>query len=59
MDTFTIADDALFYVEFWADKIAIVLPEKCLKHYRLMLGRPVGRRVLMEKAWVIGKCCRF
>jgi len=51
MDTFTIADAALFYVEFWAYKTGIVLPEKCLKHYRLMLERPVVRRVLMEEGY--------
>lgn len=51
MDTFTIADAALFYVEFWAYKTGIVLPENCLKHYRLMLERPVVRRVLMEEGY--------
>lgn len=29
----TVADAALFYVEFWADKINIPLPEKCQQHY--------------------------
>jgi glutathione S-transferase len=48
---FSIADAALFYVEFWADKIGIPLPENCLKHYRLMLERPVVRRVLMEEGY--------
>ncbi|MDD1620408.1 MAG: glutathione S-transferase family protein [Methylococcaceae bacterium] len=48
---FSIADAALFYVEFWADKTGITLPENCLKHYRLMLGRPVVRRVLMEEGY--------
>jgi glutathione S-transferase len=48
---FSIADAALFYVEFWADKSAITLPENCLKHYRLMLSRPVVRRVLMEEGY--------
>lgn len=51
MDTFTIADAALFYIEFWADKIGISLPENCLKHYRLMLERPVVRRVLIEEGY--------
>ncbi|MDD5580973.1 MAG: glutathione S-transferase N-terminal domain-containing protein [Methylobacter sp.] len=51
MNTFTIADAALFYVEFWADKTGIFLPENCLKHYRLMLERPVVRRVLMEEGY--------
>jgi len=51
MGAFTIADAALFYVEFWADKIGISLPENCLNHYRLMLTRPVVRRVLMEEGY--------
>lgn len=48
---FSIADAALFYVEFWADKTQIPLPENCQKHYRLMLSRPVVRRVLMEEGY--------
>ncbi len=51
MGAFTIADAALFYVEFWAGKIGISLPENCLNHYRLMLTRPVVRRVLMEEGY--------
>ncbi|QFY43412.1 glutathione S-transferase [Candidatus Methylospira mobilis] len=51
MDAFSIADAALFYVEFWADKSGIELPDKCQKHYRLMLSRPVVRRVLMEEGY--------
>lgn len=48
---FSIADAALFYVEFWADKTSVPLPERCLAHYRLMLTRPVVRRVLMEEGY--------
>lgn len=51
MGAFTIADAALFYVEFWANKIAIALPENCLNHYRLMLTRPAVRQVLMEEGY--------
>lgn len=51
IDSFSIADAALFYVEFWADKIGILLPENCLRHYRLMLERPVVRGVLMEEGY--------
>ena len=32
-----IADAALFYVEFWAERIGIPLPENCLAHYRRCL----------------------
>jgi glutathione S-transferase len=51
LGAFSIADAALFYVEFWADKTGVVLPENCLAHYRLMLTRPVVRRVLMEEGY--------
>ncbi|WP_347987050.1 glutathione S-transferase N-terminal domain-containing protein [Methylomonas sp. AM2-LC] len=50
---FSIADAALFYIEFWADKLAITLPDNCRKHYQLMLTRPVVRRVLMEEGYRI------
>ncbi|MDD5273370.1 MAG: glutathione S-transferase [Methylovulum sp.] len=51
---FTIADAALFYVEFWADKIGITLSDNSLKHYRLMLTRQAVRRVLMEEGYRLG-----
>ena len=49
--SFSIADAALFYVEFWADKIKIELPENCLVHYRRMLTRPAVQRVLREEGY--------
>lgn len=49
--TFSIADAALFYVEFWADKIKIDMPPNCLAHYQRMLGRPVVQRVLREEGY--------
>ena len=48
---FSIADAALFYVEFWADRIKIELPENCLAHYRRMLARPTVQRVLREEGY--------
>jgi glutathione S-transferase len=48
---FSIADAALFYVEFWADRIKIELPENCLVHYRRMLTRPAVQRVLREEGY--------
>lgn len=48
---FSIADAALFYVEFWADKLAIELPANCLAHYRRMKGRPAVVRVLREEGY--------
>ncbi len=50
---FSIADAALFYVEFWADKIKLALPPNCLTHYQRMLQRPAVRRVLMEEGYRI------
>jgi len=49
--SFSIADAALFYVEFWADKIGIALPPHCQAHYRRMLARPVVQRVLREEGY--------
>lgn len=51
VDKFGIADAALFYVEFWADRIGIGLPDNCLSHYRRMLARPSVRQVLMEEGY--------
>lgn len=48
---FSIADAALFYVEFWADKIGIGLPAHCGAHYERMLARPVVQRVLREEGY--------
>ena len=48
---FSIADAALFYVEFWADKIGIGLPEHCHAHYQRMRARPVVQRVLREDGY--------
>ena len=48
---FSIADAALFYVEFWADKLGIELPEHCRAHYQRMRARPVVHRVLREEGY--------
>jgi len=48
---FSIADAALFYVEFWADKIKLDLPPDCLVHYQRMLQRPAVRQVLLEEGY--------
>ena len=50
---FSIADAALFYVEFWADKTDIPLPDKCLAHYLRMRERPVVKQVLLEEGYRI------
>lgn len=49
--SFSIADAALFYVEFWADKIGIGLPQHCGAHYQRMLARPAVQRVLREEGY--------
>jgi glutathione S-transferase len=48
---FSIADAALFYTEFWADRIGLKMPEACRAHYELMLTRPMVRQVLMEEGY--------
>ncbi len=48
---FTIADAALFYVEFWANRIDIALPENCQAHYLRLLTRPAVKQVLMEEGY--------
>jgi glutathione S-transferase len=47
----SIADAALFYVEFWADKTGLTLPPRCSAHYQRMRARPVVRRVLIEEGY--------
>lgn len=47
----SIADAALFYVAFWADKVGLGLPPRCSAHYQRMRSRPVVRRVLMEEGY--------
>ncbi len=48
---FSIADAALFYVEFWASRSDIPLPPNCEAHYRRMLTRPAVRQVLAEEGY--------
>ncbi len=48
---FSIADAAIFYNEFWADKVGIPLPPKVAAHYQRMRARPVVRQVLAEEGY--------
>jgi glutathione S-transferase len=48
---FTIADAALFYNEFWADKSGISLPPRVAAHYQRVRARPVVRQVLAEEGY--------
>ncbi len=43
---FSIADSALFYVEFWAGRVGIKLPPNCAAHYERMLARPAVQRTM-------------
>lgn len=51
LERFSIADAVVFYVEFWAMKTNILLPENCMTHYQLMLQRPAVQRVLIEEGY--------
>lgn len=48
---FSIADAALFYTEFWADRLKLPLPPRCAAHFRRMLARPAVRQVLREEGY--------
>ncbi len=43
---FSIADSALFYVEFWGKRVGIALPANCAAHLDRMLARPSVQRTL-------------
>jgi len=46
---FSIADAALFYVEFWAKRVGIALPPNCAAHLERMLARPSVQRTLQAE----------
>src|SRR6478672_10701416 len=47
---FSIADSALFYVEFWgAKRMNMKLPPNCDAHLNRMLARPAVQRVLQQE----------
>jgi glutathione S-transferase len=48
---FSIADAALFYNEFWADKVGITMPARVKAHYQRVRARPVVRQVLAEEGY--------
>ena len=48
--TFSIADSALFYVEFWGGKrLNMTLPANCAAHLDRMMARPAVQRVLQQE----------
>lgn len=50
-EAFSIADAALFYVSFWADKIGLPLPPRCAALYQRTRARPVVKQVLAEEGY--------
>jgi glutathione S-transferase len=48
---YSVADPVLFYVEFWAEKTNIALPQNLAAHYTRMLTRPAVQRVLREEGY--------
>ncbi|MCA0301909.1 MAG: glutathione S-transferase N-terminal domain-containing protein [Proteobacteria bacterium] len=52
--TFSIADAALFYVEFWtATVLKMTLPSHCAAHFARMIARPAVRRVLEDEGFPV------
>jgi glutathione S-transferase len=48
--TFSIADAAVFYVEFWAaNPLKMTLPANCKAHYDRMMARPAVQRTLQAE----------
>ena len=43
---FSIADTAIFYVEFWSKRVGIALPPNCAAHLERMLARPAVQQTL-------------
>lgn len=46
---FSIADSALFYVEFWAGRVGMTLPANCAAHLERMRARPAVQRTLQAE----------
>jgi len=44
--SFSVADTAMFYVEFWAQRVGIALPTNCAAHLARMMERPAVQRTL-------------
>lgn len=48
---FSIADAALFYVEFWAGRMQVPLPANLAAHFERVTDRPAVRRVLQAEGF--------
>lgn len=46
---FSVADSAIFYVEFWSKRVGIELPPNCAAHLDRMMARPSVQRVLKQE----------
>jgi glutathione S-transferase len=46
---FSIADAAVFYVEFWSKRVGMTLPANCAAHLDRMLARPAVQRVMQQE----------
>jgi glutathione S-transferase len=46
---FSIADSAVFYVEFWAGRVGIPLPANCAAHFERMKARPSVKRTMQQE----------
>ncbi len=46
---FSLADSAIFYVEFWSKHFAMTLPANCAAHLDRMLARPAVQRVMQQE----------
>jgi glutathione S-transferase len=46
---FSVADAAIFYVEFWSKRVGMTLPSHCAGHLDRMLARPAVQRVMQHE----------
>jgi glutathione S-transferase len=46
---FSVADSALFYVEYWARSVKIELPPNLAAHFQRMLARPSVQRMMEQE----------
>ena len=46
---FSIADSAVFYVEFWSKRVGMSLPPNCAAHMDRMMSRPSVQRVMQQE----------
>jgi glutathione S-transferase len=46
---FSVADAAIFYVEFWSKRVGMTLPSNCAAHLDRMLARPAVQRVMQQE----------